>query len=48
MSGMIVAQYGVANAGQQHELGWTTRRRSNSPAMLGWNEGIRRAMHHQQ
>ena len=48
MSGGIIAQYGVADAGKQDELGWTTRRCSDPPAVLGRDEGIRRAMHHQQ
>ena len=48
MSGGIITQYGMTNTGQQHELGWATRRCSDPPAVLGRDEGIRRAMHHQQ
>ena len=48
MSGNIIAQYGVANAGQQHELGRATCRGSNPPAVLRWDEAIRPAMHYQK
>ena len=48
MSGGIVAQNGMADAGEQDEFGGTTRCRSNPSAVLRRNEVVRRAMHHQQ
>jgi hypothetical protein len=48
MSGSIIAQYGVANAGEQHEFGRATCRGSNPPAVLRGDEAIRPAMHHQK